>query len=113
MDDLLPIGRFSRLCGLPVTTLRHYHEVGLLVPAEVDGDSGYRRYRPGQLERARAIGRLRDLELSPDEIAAVLDGDRDVLVRRRAEIEARIWRLQGIHHRIRHLLEGGEDPMTA
>ncbi|HST26146.1 MAG TPA: helix-turn-helix domain-containing protein [Gaiellaceae bacterium] len=112
MNELLPIGQFSRRCGLTVTTLRHYHEVGLLVPAEVDGDNGYRRYLPSQIERARAIGRLRDLELSPDEIGAVLAGDRDLLLRRRAEIEARIWRLQGIHHRIRHLLEGKDDPMT-
>jgi len=83
------------------------------VPAEVDADNGYRLYLPSQLDRARAIGRLRDLELSPDEIGAVLLGDREVRLQRRAEVEARIWRLQGIHHGIRHLLEGKEDPMTA
>jgi DNA-binding transcriptional MerR regulator len=75
------------------------------VPAEVDATNGYRRYLPEQLDRGRAIAQLRDLELTPEQIAAVLDGDRSVLLRYRAAVEARIWRLQGIHHRVRHLLE--------
>jgi DNA-binding transcriptional MerR regulator len=43
---LMSIGRFAALTGLPITTLRHYDEIGLLRPAEVDHDPGYRRYRP-------------------------------------------------------------------
>ena len=44
-DDLLPIGRFARLAGLSVGALRHYDELDLLRPAEVDEITGYRRYR--------------------------------------------------------------------
>jgi DNA-binding transcriptional MerR regulator len=38
----LTIGAFSRLTHLSIKTLRYYHEVGLLEPAVVDPDSGYR-----------------------------------------------------------------------
>jgi len=44
-DELMTIGRFARLTGLPIGTLRHYGEVGLLLPARIDPASGYRRYR--------------------------------------------------------------------
>lgn len=58
-DELMTIGRFGRLTSLPVSTLRHYDEVGLLRPASVDPESGYRRYRPDQAGRARQIAMLR------------------------------------------------------
>lgn len=44
-DEAMTIGRFARLTGLSIGTLRHYDEVGLLLPASVDPVSGYRRYR--------------------------------------------------------------------
>ena len=44
--QLMPIGRFSRLTGVGVKALRHYDEVGLLVPAAVDDETGYRFYSP-------------------------------------------------------------------
>jgi effector-binding domain-containing protein len=49
----LTIGAFSRLTHLSIKTLRYYHEVGLLEPAVVDPDSGYRYYRPGQAQSAQ------------------------------------------------------------
>jgi hypothetical protein len=58
-DELMTIGRFARLTGLPVGTRRHYDEVGLLLPASVGPDSGYRRYRREQARRARQIAMLR------------------------------------------------------
>ena len=39
-NDLLPIGRFARLCRLSVKQLRHYDDLGLLAPAWVDPSSG-------------------------------------------------------------------------
>jgi DNA-binding transcriptional MerR regulator len=44
MRESLTIGDFSRIAHLSIKTLRHYHEVGLLEPAEIDPSSGYRRY---------------------------------------------------------------------
>jgi len=38
-DDVLRIGEFARLSGLSIGALRHYDDVGLLVPASVDVSS--------------------------------------------------------------------------
>jgi len=113
VDDLLSIGRFARLSGLSVGALRHYDETGLLAPAEVDRFTGYRRYRRDQLETARAIGRLRDLEVPLETIRAVLATDdpaerQRLLGGQRARVEARIYRLQRIHHVIGQLSQGKE-----
>jgi DNA-binding transcriptional MerR regulator len=113
VDDLLSIGRFARLSGLSVGALRHYDETGLLAPAEVDRFTGYRRYRRDQLETARAIGRLRDLEVPLETIRAVLATDdpaerQRLLGEQRARVEARIYRLQRIHHVIGQLSQGKE-----
>lgn len=109
MDDILSIGRFARQTGLSIGALRHYDELGLLVPAEVDPWTGYRRYRRGQLERARAIARLRELDLPLDEMTAVLDSTDElerlaVLDRHRLRIEARVARGQHVLHHIRGLM---------
>jgi DNA-binding transcriptional MerR regulator len=113
VDDLLSIGRFARLSGLSVGALRHYDETGLLAPAEVDRFTGYRRYRRDQLDTARAIGRLRDVEVPLETLRAVLatddPGERQrMLGEQRARVEARIYRLQRIHHVIGQLSQGKE-----
>jgi hypothetical protein len=75
--QLMPIGRFSRLTGVGVKALRHYDEVGLLVPAAVDDETGYRFYSADQVDRAEAIRLLRRLDMPLDEIASTLAaGDR-------------------------------------
>ena len=87
----MTIGRFARLTGLPIGTLRHYDEVGLLPPASVD-PSGYRRYRRSQAGRARQIAKLRWDGLPIEEIRRVIDDlagtvTRDVLTRHRHRLE--------------------------
>jgi DNA-binding transcriptional MerR regulator len=68
----LTIGAFSRLTHLSITTLRYYHEVGLLEPAVVDPGSGYRYYQPGQAHSAHLVRRFRDLGLPVADVKAVL-----------------------------------------
>jgi DNA-binding transcriptional MerR regulator len=107
-DDLLPIGRFARESGLTIGALRHYDEEGVLVPAAVDTATGYRRYRRAQLQIARAVAALRDLELSIPAIRALLDADEPstraaILQDERARLEARTARLQRALHRL-HML---------
>jgi DNA-binding transcriptional MerR regulator len=72
MPATITIGEFSRLTHLPVKTLHHYHDVGVLVPAEVDPATGYRRYTPEQVTDAHLVRRLRDVRMPPAEIRAVL-----------------------------------------
>jgi DNA-binding transcriptional MerR regulator len=102
MTELM-IGEFARRCRLPVSTLRYYDRIRLLVPAVVDPGSGYRRYTVDQLPVAVLISRLRSLGVAPDRIGRVLAGGpaaSDVLAdeRRRvaAEIELGRQRLRGL-----------------
>jgi PPM family protein phosphatase len=68
---LLTIGGFARAAGLTAKALRLYDEVGLLPPAAVDPDSGYRLYDPRQLRQARLIARLRRIGMPLAEIRTV------------------------------------------
>ncbi|MDI6101853.1 MerR family transcriptional regulator [Actinoplanes sp. NEAU-A12] len=63
MRHLLTIGAFARAVRLSPKALRLYDELGLLRPAAVDSDSGYRFYDPEQLEQARLIAWLRRLDM--------------------------------------------------
>ena len=72
MKTSYSIGEFSQVTGLSVKTLRFYHEKGILVPSSVDETTGYRFYDPGKIEKARIIMRLRAMEFSIEDIAAVL-----------------------------------------
>lgn len=72
-DELLPIGRFASESRLSLKALRLYDAQGLLPPAHVDPDSGYRYYRPAQLETARLIGMLRQLDMPLRQIARIIN----------------------------------------
>ena len=58
---MLKIGEFSKLSRVSVRMLRHYDEVGLLAPSEVDPMTGYRYYSERQLITAGRIAALRAL----------------------------------------------------
>src|SRR5260370_27746489 len=72
MAAVLTVGDFSRATHLSVKTLRHYHQVGLLEPATVNPDTGYRYYSAHQIPTAQVIRRLRDLEMPVADVKAVL-----------------------------------------
>jgi len=70
---MLPIGDFSRATRLSVKMLRHYDEIGLLEPVDLDADTGYRRYATKQIVTAQIIRRFRDLDMPLDDIQTVID----------------------------------------
>ena len=72
MENLIPIGRFSRMTRLSVKALRRYDEAGLLPPARVDESSGYRYYRHSQANQAEAIRILRRVDMPLEEIRSIL-----------------------------------------
>lgn len=74
-QDLMTIGEFARLSHLSLKALRLYDSMGLLKPASVDRDSGYRYYLPSQAAKARLIGLLRRLEMPLERIAQTLELD--------------------------------------
>jgi DNA-binding transcriptional MerR regulator len=87
---MLRVGEFARLGGVTAKALRHYDSIGLFSPAFTDPSNGYRWYTPAQLPGLRRIVALRDLGVPLREVAQLAaDGSdlRDVLVRRRGELE--------------------------
>ncbi|MDF0528831.1 MerR family transcriptional regulator [Tsukamurella sp. 8F] len=96
-DQRLTISSFARATGLTASALRFHGDSGLLPPAEVDPDSGYRYYDLDQIDTAVRIKRLRAvglplgevrrvLEAGPDEAVAILDAH--VAARQRDSREA-------------------------
>ncbi|MEF2528262.1 MerR family transcriptional regulator [Streptomyces sp. CS62] len=89
-DELMPIGAFARRSGLTSSALRFYADTGLLPPAETDPVSGYRYYGPGQLARAVALRRLREVGMPLAGVEAVLGAEAGEAARLLDEHVARI-----------------------
>jgi DNA-binding transcriptional MerR regulator len=111
MTALLTIGEFSRVTHLSVKALRHYDDVGLLEPADVDASSGYRRYAAAQVPIAHVIRRFRDLDMPLEQIRAVLQAtdpeDRDkAIISHLQHMETVLEQTQTTVASLRQLLEG-------
>ncbi|RYC13217.1 MerR family transcriptional regulator [Nocardioides zhouii] len=72
---MLTIGEFARETGLTAKALRLYGELGLLAPADVDDRTGYRRYAPDQVDRARLVARLRSAGVPLRRITTIVELD--------------------------------------
>jgi DNA-binding transcriptional MerR regulator/effector-binding domain-containing protein len=108
----LTIGAFSRLTHLSIKTLRYYHQVGLLEPAVVDPDSGYRYYRPGQAHSAHLVRRFRDLGLPVADLKAVLAAPdltaRDAILAGHLDrMREQLRQTEAAVDSLRRMLEGG------
>ena len=79
---LMSIGEFARLSRLSPKALRLYDELGLLEPARVDDDSGYRYYTGSQLDRAWLIAGLRQLQIPLAEIKSIVELEPDAAAER-------------------------------
>lgn len=106
----LTVGDFSRLTHLSVKTLRHYHQVALLKPADVDSKTGYRYYSTEQIPTAQVIRRLRDLEMPIGDVKAVLTvasiGERNALIAAHLDhLETELAQTRAAVDSLRHLLE--------
>ena len=85
-DIMYRIGAFSKFGKTTGKTLRHYDEVGLLKPALVDGENGYRYYTTSQLTALHEIVALRQMGFSVAETLSIVDGHNvaKILSQRRA-----------------------------
>jgi DNA-binding transcriptional MerR regulator len=113
--DLLSIGAFSRRTRLPVSTLRYYHERGLLEPLYVDPATGYRYYGQHQLATAWLVAELRGAGMGLDAIAAVTRGRvalTEALRSERQRIESEVRHRTRALATIDRLLADGIAPAT-
>ncbi|MFD5265458.1 MerR family transcriptional regulator [Streptomyces sp. NPDC058335] len=118
MDDetLLSIGAFAVRARLSAKALRLYDRLGLLPPAQVDEVSGYRYYRAGQVERARLVAMLRQLDMPLARIAEVIDATDGTEAAERlaaywADVETRIAAQRALAEYLRARLSGRNSEM--
>jgi DNA-binding transcriptional MerR regulator len=114
--QLMPIGRFARLTGVGVKALRHYDEVGLLAPAAIDDETGYRFYSADHVDRAETIRLLRRLDMPLEEIRTTLAagdpaGLRAALVSHQRQMAARDSELRVSIAKLQRLIDGKETIM--
>jgi DNA-binding transcriptional MerR regulator len=107
----LAISDFSRATHVGAKALRHYDELGLLEPVEVDADTGYRRFATEQIATAQIIRRFRDLDMPLDDIHAMLDASdvetrNRVIVNHLGRLESNLARTQDVARSLRDLLDG-------
>jgi DNA-binding transcriptional MerR regulator len=69
---MLKIGDFSKLSRISIRMLRHYDEIGLLVPKSTDSFTGYRYYGEDQLPVAGQINSLKDMGFGLSAIGEIL-----------------------------------------
>jgi DNA-binding transcriptional MerR regulator len=96
------IGGFARRSRLSVKALRLYDERGVLVPARVDEASGYRYYDVAQLEAARLVAMLRQLDFPLAAIRELLACDP---VDAAGRIAAHWLEVESVHHARRELAD--------
>lgn len=70
---MLRIGEFSKLSRVSIRMLRHYDEIGLLKPAEIDRFTDYRYYREDQLPTVCRITALKDMGFALADIVKILE----------------------------------------
>lgn len=117
---MLSIGEFARLGGVSVRMLRHYDDLGLLRPADVDEWTGRRRYEVDQLEALNRIVTLKELGFTLQQVGGLLEDGvdtaevRGMLRMRRTELERQAQetahRLAQVDARLR--LTGSERTMS-
>jgi DNA-binding transcriptional MerR regulator len=90
---MFKIGEFSKIAQVPGSVLRYYDQIGLLKPAHIDKWTGYRYYSSAQLPRLHRILALKELGLSLEQIAQLIDDApsssdlRGMLTLRKAQVE--------------------------
>jgi DNA-binding transcriptional MerR regulator len=114
-DAFLTIGVFARRSRLSMKALRLYDRLGLLIPADVDPENGYRRYRETQLATARMIAMLRRLDMPLTDVADVISAPGPEAADRLAAywdtFEQRVAGQRELVSHLRNKLSGCEDTL--
>jgi DNA-binding transcriptional MerR regulator len=100
------IGEFAQIAQVSGRQLRFYDQLGLLRPARIDPQTGYRYYSIRQLPRLNSILALKELGLSLEQIGPLLQDEispadlRAMLTMKRAQVEQS---LREDEARLRHI----------
>ena len=116
MSTRLSIGDFSKMTYLSIKALRRYHDMGLLVPADVDASSGYRYYEASQVPVGQVIRRFRDLGMPLEQVKQVIDASdqaerNEIIVAHLRQMESALQQTQDTVTSLRQLLEQPRPPL--
>jgi DNA-binding transcriptional MerR regulator len=73
---LFKIGEIADMLGVSIRAIRIYDKMGLLVPASVDPETGYRYYTMEQLDKLNIVLELKAVGFNLKEIKAILNGQK-------------------------------------
>ena len=91
-DTLYKIGMFAAMNHITVKTLRFYEEQGLLMPALIHPETGYRYYTLSQMAVLHQITALKLAGFTLEEITHINSGadEKAVLLKKKSELLAKI-----------------------
>lgn len=104
VPQLYKIGMFAQMNHITIKTLRFYEEQGLLLPAHVDGENGYRYYTMNQMADIQRITALKQAGFTLDDIklinqgadtAYLLSSKKAALLKKIAELTSQIAVIDG------------------
>lgn len=106
---MITIGKMSLACHVSIKTLRHYERIGLLQPASIDKNSGYRYYAADQIETMILISRYKRFGFSLSEIAELLKAGPEekekLLLKQERFLSSQIEELQMARQDLRVVIE--------
>ena len=107
---LFQIGEMAKLFHLSVSSIRHYEDLGLILPEKTDENTGYRYYSTRQFEAFNTVRYLRALDMPLSEISDFMK-DRDVdkieqkLRAQKLSVEQKLLELRRVEKKIEKRLE--------
>ena len=112
-NGLLPIGKMAKSNRVTIATLRLYDEMGLLMPAYIDPDTGYRYYDIRQTSRLDFIRYMRELGLSLSDIRDLLSKEditliEEKLIEKNNQIHQQIRELKAMHEAVDRTIQSIE-----
>lgn len=73
-ENLMRIGQIAAFFNVSVKAIRIYEKKGIIVPAKIDPDTGYRYYTADQVQTLAALLELKALGFSLSEIKNIISG---------------------------------------
>lgn len=93
--SLYKIGMFAAMNRVTVKALRFYEEQGLLLPASIDSETGYRYYKLNQMATLHRISALKQAGFTLEEILRINNGEDEeaLLLKKKSELLSKIAEL--------------------
>ena len=112
-NSLIPIGKMATANKVTIATLRLYDQMGLLKPAFIDPDSGYRYYTIQQTSRLDFIRYMRELSLSLADIQSILEKEdvtliEEKLIEKNNQIHQQLRELKAMHEAVDRTIQSIE-----